>query len=284
MPVDFKPDSRPSPKTSARSSRIPLFFAIGVGLSLLMGAAKALAFWLTNAYLYDMPWIGGFLKSIEIAEISNLLVFAILGVGIGAATVLVPDRWTHWLKMAVLVALGPFVFCASYLMQQHLWIQRVAERADVSYADAKTITNNFLKAEAGKGGFWGFYPLTTQIAELPTLRANLEAGKTTNPSDLLTKELASYGDPRADAAAYIFERVGWVVRFMYMTIAGLTALIYYFKGHDWAETRRYGSVEMPVPPKSPAANPPTAKPSPPNSPNPNSPNPKPNNPRPNKRS
>ena len=218
-----------------------------------MGGLKAIAFWLTDIYLYDMPWIGGFLKSIEIAEISNLIVFAILGVGVGAATVLVPEHWTHWLKMLVLVLLGPVVFCASYLMHQHLWIQRVANRADIPYAEAKGITNGFLKAETGKGGFWGFYPLSTQISELPTRRANLEAGKTTNPSELLTRELSSYGDPRADAAAYVFERVGWVVRFMYMTIAALTALIYYFKGHDWAQDRRYGR-EVPAvsnPPNSP---------------------------------
>ena len=255
MSVDPKPGYRPSSsKPAAGTSRIPLFFTIGVGLSLLMAGLKAIAFWLTDRYLYDMPWLGGFLKSIEIAEISNLLVFAILGVGVGAATLLVPEHWTHWLKMALLVVLGPVVFCASYLMQQHLWIQRVAKRADISYAESKDITNRFLKAEAGKGGFWGFYPLSTQISELPTVRANLEAGKTTNPSDLLTKELASYDDPRADAAAFIFERVGWVVRFMYMTIAALTALIYYFKGHDWAQDRRYGRevpVATPTPPNSP---------------------------------
>lgn len=211
-----------------------------------MGGIKAIAFWLTDTYLYDMPWLGGFLRSVEIVEVSNLLVFAVLGAGIGAATLLVPDHWTHWLKIALLVVLGPFVFCASYLMQQHLWIQKVARRADIPYAEAKNITNAFIEKETGSSGFWGFYPLSTQISELPTLRANLEAGTATNPSDALTKELSSYGDPRADAAAYIFARVGWVVRFMYMTIAALTALIYYFKGHDWAESRRYDSTEVPV--------------------------------------
>ena len=250
MPVDSKSGPRPLPHksgagNSASASRIPLFFAIGVGLSVLMAALKAIAFWLTDIYLYDMPWIGGFLKSIEIAEVSNLIVFAILGVGIGAATLLLPEHWNHWLKMAVLIVLGPFVFCASYLMQQHLWIQKVAKRADIPYEQAKNITNGFLKKEAGREGFWGFYPLSTQISELPTLRANLEAGETTNPSDVLAKELSSYDDPRADAAAFVFERVGWAVRLMYMTIAVLTALIYYFKGHDWAENRR---DRMPIDP------------------------------------
>ena len=223
-----------------------------------MAGLKAIAYWLTDAYLYSMPWIGGFLRSIEIAEISNLLVFLLLGLGIGAATILLPEHWTHWLKMMLLVLVSPFVFCASYLVQQHLWIQKVATRADISYAAAKDITNVFLERETGSSGFFGFYPLSTEIAELPTLRENLETARTTNPSELLTRELSGYEDPRADAAAYIFERVGWVVRFMYMTVAALTALIYYFKGHDWAENRRYGSAERSI--DNPTAKMPRPKP------------------------
>ncbi len=230
---------------AANRTRIPLFFAIGVGLSLLMAALKALAAGLAEAYLYSLPWVGGFLRSIEIAEISNLIVFALLASGIGAATYLLPARWHQAAKVALLVVVSPFVFSASYLMLQHLWIQRVATRANIPYAEAKTVTNAFLTRETGRGGFFGFYPYSTEVAELPTLRKSLEAG-TGNPSQLLTRELASYEDPRADAVAYVFEKVGWLVRFMYMTIAALTALIYYFKGRDWAENKRQNEATQPV--------------------------------------
>ncbi len=74
MPIDSK------------RSRIPVFFAIGIGLSLLLAALKAIAAWLADVFLYSVPWIGGFLKSIELIELFNLVVFAILGAGIGAAT------------------------------------------------------------------------------------------------------------------------------------------------------------------------------------------------------
>jgi hypothetical protein len=234
--------------------RIPLFFAIGLGLSLLMAALKAIAAGLAETYLYAVPWVGGFLRSIELAEISNLLVFALLASGIGAATLWLPKQWNSWAKMALLIVVSPFVFSASYLMQQHLWVQRVATRADISYREARNITNAFLKREAGSGGFSGFYPFSAEVSELPTRRQNLESGQSGNPSKLLTQELEGYKDPRADAAAYLFERVGWLVRFMYMTIAALTALIYYFKGHEWAENKRLANAERkpPKPPK-PAA-------------------------------
>jgi hypothetical protein len=224
--------------SDSRPPRIPLFFAIGIGLSFLMAGLKVLATVLSEAYLYSMPWVGGFLRSIELVEISNLLVFALLASGIGAATFLLPEKWNGWAKVALLIFVSPFVFSASYLMQQHLWVQRVAKRADIPYSEAKDVTNAFLKRESGKEGFWGFYPFSAQVSDLPTLRSTLESKQSMNANKLLSKELANFKDPRADAAAYIFERVGWLVRFMYMTIAALTALIYYFKGLEWAENKQ----------------------------------------------
>lgn len=231
---------------AANPPRIPLFFAIGIGLSLLMGALKAVFAALAEAYLYSVPWAGGFLRSIELAEVSNIIVFALLASGIGAATYLLPYRWNQAAKIALLVAVSPFVFSASYLMQQHLWIQKVAARANISYTEAKGLTNAFLRTQTGSAGFFGFYPYSTEVAELPTLRKTLEAQEANNPSRLLTEELSTYEDPRADAVAYVFERVGWLVRLMYMTIALLTALIYYFKGHDWAEHKRQSERSVPT--------------------------------------
>jgi len=220
-----------------KKSRVALFFAIGFGLSLLLALLKALIAWATHTYLYSVPWIGGFLKSIEITEISNLLIFAILGVGIGATTFLLPRKWDHRAKLAFLFFVSPFVFCASYMMQQHLWIKQVATQSNISYRDAQELTNDYLEREVGSRGFFGFYPFSTQLAELPTRKDSLSAQESLNPNELLAKELASYNDPRADLAAYWFKRIGWLIRFMYMTIAGLTGLIYYFKGYAWAENR-----------------------------------------------
>lgn len=213
-----------------------------------MAVLKALITWLAEAYLYAIPWVGGFLRSIELAEISNLVVFAVLGAGIGAATFLLPRQWNQPAKMALLVVLSPFVFSASYMMQQHLWIQRVAAQTDSSYSEARDLTNAFLNRAEGSGGFFGFYPFSAEVAELPTRRDRLEGEGTRNPSQLLTEELASYNDPRADIIAYVFERVGWLLRMLYMAIAALTGLIYYFKGHDWAEANRQTSSPPGSPP------------------------------------
>ena len=221
-----------------KNSRIISFFVIGCGLALLMAGLKALFAWITHTYAYSIPWIGGFLKSFEMVEISNLVVFAILGVGIGAATILLPADWPNKLKLAFLLVLTPFVFSASYMMQQHLWIQQVAARGNISYREARDVTNRYLQRETGQGGFFGFYPFSTQLSDLPTRLEVLRSERSVNPSKLLSQELSSYDDPRADFAAYVFDRVGWLIRFMYMTIAVLTAVIYYFKGALWADGKK----------------------------------------------
>ncbi len=241
--------------THSKQPRISLFFAVGFGLSLAAAGLKAIAAWLAHTYLYSVPWIGGFLRSIELAEISNLVAFSLLGAGIGAATYWLPRRWNHRAKLAFLALLSPFVFSASYMVQQHQWIQRVATRAEIPYRDARNITNSFLERESGSAGFFGFFPFSTQLAELPTRRQDLESSRSINPNQALLQELSSYNDPRADLAAFIFERVGWVVRFMYMTIAALTGLIYYFKGHDWAEVQRQSAGPTKPPPSSPPVRP-----------------------------
>ncbi|MEL6901115.1 MAG: hypothetical protein AAFP07_09215 [Cyanobacteria bacterium J06606_4] len=245
----------------SKKSRIFLFFAIGLGLSVLMALLKAIAAWLANTYLYSVPWIGGFLKSIELTELSNLVVFAILGAGIGSATLLLPQRWDHRAKIGFLALVSPFVFSGSYLMRQHLWIQEVAARANISYPEARDITNAYLEREVGSGGFFGFYPFSTQLAELPVRRETLESLQAANPNDLLTDELAGYDDPRADFAAFVFQRVGWLIRLMYMAIAVLVGLIYYFKGHVWAETsrrvNRRADSKPPRKPPRPPSSPPT---------------------------
>ena len=230
-------------KMKRRQARIPLFFAVGIGLSLLAGGLKAIAAALAEGYLYSLPWMGGFLRSIELSEISNLVAFALLAGGIGAATIWLPRRWNPWAKAALLIVVSPFVFSASYTMHQRIWVQRVAQRSAISYPEAQQVTNNFLERETGKRGFFGFYPYSTEVADLPTSRATLEGPSAGNASKLLTKELASYEDPRADLVAYIFERVGWLLRFMYMAIAALTALIYYCKGRVWAENKRRASYD-----------------------------------------
>lgn len=220
--------------SQSKQSRIFLFFAIGFGTALLASLLKSAIAWIADIYIYSLPWVGGFLRSIELAEFSNLLAFALLGAGIGSATYFVPRRWNHKAKFALLIFLSPFVFSASYLTQQNLWVKKVAARADMPYQEARELTNQFLERETGNRGYFGYFPLSTRVVDLPVQPKVLNS-EVAVIGDTLTEALASYDDLRASAAIFLFKQVGWLIRFMYMFVAGLTALTYYFKGCDWAE-------------------------------------------------
>lgn len=219
----------------SKRSRIFLFFAIGFGMALLASLLKSAIAWIADIYVYSLPWVGGFLRSIELAELSNLPAFALLGAGIGAATYFLPRHWNHKAKLALLMLLSPFVFSASYLTQQNLWIKKVAARTETSYQDARDLTNQFLERETNNKGYFGYFALSTRLVDLPVQPNVLKSETAAVSSDTLTDALAGYDDPIANAVAFLFKQVGWLIRFMYIIFAALTGLIYYFKGCDWAE-------------------------------------------------
>ncbi|MBE9063985.1 hypothetical protein [cf. Phormidesmis sp. LEGE 11477] len=219
----------------SKRSRIFLFFAIGFGMALLASLLKSAIAWIADIYVYSLPWVGGFLRSVELAELSNLLAFALLGIGIGSASYFLPRRWNHKAKLALLIFLSPFVFSASYLTQQNLWIRKVAARSNMSYQDARNLTNRFLERETGNGGYFGYFPVSTRLVDLPIQPDILNSEVAVIPGDVLTEALDSYDDIGSNAVVFLFKQVGWLIRFMYIIMAGLTGLIYYFKGCDWAE-------------------------------------------------
>ena len=221
--------------SQSKRSRTFLFFAIGLGMALLASLLKSAIAWIADLYIYSLPWVGGFIRSVELAELSNLLAFALLGAGIGAATYFLPRRWNHKAKLALLIVLSPLVFSASYLTQQNLWIRKVAARTETSYQEARDLTNRFLERETGNKGYFGYFPLSTRLVDLPVQPSVLNSETAAVSSDTLTAALASYNDPIANVAVFLFKQVGWLIRFMYIMIAALTGLIYYFKGCDWAE-------------------------------------------------
>ncbi|MBE9078131.1 hypothetical protein IQ241_12655 [Romeria aff. gracilis LEGE 07310] len=236
MPAQSKP-------SDPRAQRIALYFLLGLSLSALLAVAKAALAWAAATYLYSLPYAGGFLKSVELVEISNLLIFLLLGLGIGAATRYLPQSWPMQAKVALLVVVTPLVFSASYVMQQALWVRQVAERAEISPTESRQLTNGFLRREVGSGGFWGFFSLSTQMTDLPTQPEILQTQLTDNPNVVVENELAKYEEFQSSLISVAFRAVGWAIRLMYITIAALAAAIYYAKGQLWADQRRQAKAE-----------------------------------------
>lgn len=87
-------------------------------------ALKALLTWAAEAYLYSVPILGGWLKSLEIIELSNIVVFALLGIGLGAITLYLRPG-PFWRGAIALIIAMPLVFFSSYWVRYDLWLEAI---------------------------------------------------------------------------------------------------------------------------------------------------------------
>jgi hypothetical protein len=220
-----------------QTHRVELYFLSGIALCLLMVALKALAAWITETYVYTLPLIGGVLTSLEIAEMANLVIFVILGVGLGALTLYLPTNWTLVPKLTLLMASLPLILSTGYIVRHSLWVRQVADRAGLSPDQAQAATNDFLERETGRGGNWGFYQYTARVSQPPTQLTNLQA-LSSEEMATLQGQLSQYSGSSSNLFTFIFNRVGWGVRLIYLLLSGFLGLFYFFKGKLWADRQR----------------------------------------------
>ena len=227
-----------------------LLFSIWVVvLTAGMAGIRGAIAWAAETRLYPIPIAGGLLKSIEIAELSNVLIFALYGLGLGMATVHLPPLRRFLSRAGVMLAmltLAVGLFCVSYGVRQHLWIQQVAAQASISFAEAQTMTNEFLETTIGSKGFWGFYRFTTQVPILPTTPN--EIASLADNERWFRSELTRFSGLEPGIFSRLFSIAGWGIRGFYMAVAGLTFIIYFFKGLDWVEHRRIMHRPHPIAP------------------------------------
>ncbi|MEO0457021.1 MAG: hypothetical protein AAF152_10650 [Cyanobacteria bacterium P01_A01_bin.114] len=228
-------------KTVLKTSRIGLYFFVGIILCLSAAGLKVLATWAVETYLYALPVIGGILTSVELVEVSNLIIFVLLGLGLGAATVYLPHTWGLWPRLILLAIAVPMIFSVSYITRYGLWVQRVAERSGISETEAVTMTDSFLERETGHTGKWGFYRYTARVTQPPTQPNRLDpvAG---NEIVLLQNELARYSGMKVGIFAFFFNRAGWLIRLLYLLVSVFFGIVYFFKGQLWADRRRRPST------------------------------------------
>lgn len=214
-----------------------LRYVLGV-LLLVLGiiGLKALIIWMANLFLYGIPIVGGWLQSLEIVELVNIPLFAVLGFGIGVATLYLPPRRPLWQKSIALMIALPLVFLSGYWVQQTLWLRSVAANSEVTYQDAVEVANTVLVEEIGSDGFWGYFRITTQLPILPT--TTQELSNITNDQRWFRSELTRFSGIEPGIFTLLFNSTGWGIRLVHLLIALLTGLIYFVKGLAWSDAVR----------------------------------------------
>lgn len=194
---------------------------------------KVLIVWAAQQYLYPTPILGGWLRSLEITELSNIVVFALLGFGLGSAAVNLRPC-PLWQRAILLVAAMPLVFLSSHWTRYGMWIGEITETSDISPREAIALSDRALEAESGSSGFWGYFRFTTQIPDLPTIAEELT--RLDADQQWFRSELTRYSGIEPGVFSILFVGVGWGIRIFHMVLAGLTGVIYFSKGLIWADT------------------------------------------------
>ena len=208
-----------------------------------MAVLKGGITWAAELFIYTLPIIGGLLRTLELVEVSNVVVFAILGMGLGAATLWLSKR-TGIFSKVIPLTFGIFiVLSTSYGVRHHLWVQQVAIESELLPTQARQITDRLLIQTTGNKGLWGFFQYTVQAPILPT---DLSAMQTANEDDKwFRSELTRYSGLEPGVFTLLFHLTGWGIRGFYVLLAVVTAIIYFTKGLVWVETRSQSPNQAP---------------------------------------
>lgn len=227
----------PIPRPSANVSR---YLLTVVAITAAVLAARLLITWAAEAFLHPIPIFGGWLKSLEIVELSVIVLFAFLGFGLGAASHHLAAKTSLAVKSIALVVVLPLVFFSSYWLRQHLWLNHLTAVSGLPRPEITALANEALSSEGGSHGFWGYYTTTTRMPILPATVPELK--RMVEDQKWFRSELTRFSGIEPGVFSMIFDGAGWGIRLFYMVLALLTAVIYFSKGLVWADAVRLRKV------------------------------------------
>lgn len=203
---------------------------------------RFLVTWAAEVFLHPIPILGGWLKSLEIIELSVILLFAVLGFGLGSATHHLPAKTSLGLKAIALLVALPLVFFSSYWLRHHLWLSQLTAESTLTRQQITTLANQALSREGGSQGFWGYYTTTTRMPILPATVDELE--RMAEDQKWFRSELTRFSGIEPGVFSMIFDGAGWGIRLFYMGLAFLTGVIYFFKGLAEADAVRLRKLAL----------------------------------------
>ena len=226
---------------TSRSSANPFKYLLTVvAVTAAVLGLRVLITWAAEVFLHPIPILGGWLKSLEIVELSVLPLFAFLGFGLGAATRYLSTKTPLVLKSIALLIALPLVFFSSYLLRHHLWISQLTAESDLSRDQITALANQALTQQGSRAGFWGYYTTTTRMPILPATVSELQ--RMAEDQKWFRSELTRFSGIEPGVFSMVFDGAGWGIRIFYMLLAFLTGLIYFSKGLAKADVERLRQV------------------------------------------
>jgi hypothetical protein len=225
-------------------SQIKAFFAVClfimlvlISLGLAVGCRLFTAI-LAEDYLYKIQILGDLLRGLEMGELFNILVFAILGMGLGIATALVPKDVGHRIGVAVLIVALPVIFSLGSFIRYQGWVNSVATQEEMDRHIAVQMTDKHLASQVGSPGFLGFYLYTAQYPILPTRTAEMQEASEVKAevSSKITHSINKLVEIQPNTVSTLFSICIWSIRLFYFGVSIVTAIVHLSRGEALADT------------------------------------------------
>ena len=219
--------SQPSDRTPKWSLFLPYVLVV-LGLFVLLLLTKGVAVLIAHRFLYEIPILGGIARSLELVEFFNLVLFSILGMGLGLSVRLLPSGRPDRMSRSVLTILIPVLFLSGSFFQYQIWLSDVRHDMNLNAIEVRRVTNEWLDQTVDKTGLWGFYHYTTRYSILPTnpdrLRASIQG------SDRVNQLFAQLFSATPAFMGNVLSFCILILRVFYFALAILTAVHHFQDG------------------------------------------------------
>ncbi|MBD2542866.1 hypothetical protein H6G72_03135 [Planktothricoides sp. FACHB-1370] len=215
-----------------------LYIATTVVIVAISLYIKFVAELIGDEIVYKIPLLGDLLLSIEIIEILNVLVFAILGLGFGVATILLPRSFSNRVSYLLLLTLVPCIYSSSVFFKYQIWVQSFSINENISYSQAQKMTNTFLRYKTQNESILGFYLYTANFPVIPAKEKEMvETDELMNNTYQRIAYVFAYANELLQKKYFtptkidsLFKWRGWILRVFYFLVSMFTAIVNFKTG------------------------------------------------------
>ena len=183
--------------------------------------------------IYSINLLGDLLRGIEVIEVFNVLVFAILGLGLGVATAFIPRYLGIRLNALVIILLLPTLLSFGTIIRYDNWINEFAANESLSVTESRLKTDRYLYERIEETGIWGFYLHTARYPSLPLYVRQFEELDPLE-SEAMSRVQGSVGI-HPDDLSMLFSICMWGIRGFYFLVSVITVIGHFGQGIELAD-------------------------------------------------
>lgn len=217
-------------------SRLIIYIFVICSLVFFTVSLKLIANFIGEELIYNILIIGEFIAILQVVEFANIIIFAVLGMGFGLASVILPKICQLKTSAVLLIILVPLIFSITPFLKYNTWLKEIADNENITYQQSQELSDTFLTSRVNLKGFLGYYSYSAQFPVLPRtkremiLAINLEKKVRSEITSLTKKANLSQ-----QSISVLLATGNWTIRFFYFSLSAFTAIAHFHIGRQTIE-------------------------------------------------